>query len=300
MKPKVSIVIVCMNRPDLLFPCLDGIREYTSVSYETLVVAYVFSPENLALLRERYPWVTVVESNETRGFSENNNLALRIASGEYCFVLNDDTVMQEPVIDRLLDDFVRLPENTAAVAPRLVLEDGSTQYAGRDIPGPWQYLLDISGLHKTAVRHATELSPTGCLSGAAFLIKTDIFREIGWFDERYFFTPEDMAVAKALSDRGYGIYVDPVISVIHKWRRSSSPIMAAIRPATVRGHMIMYFGGAGLRCTLFGAAVWFVYSAKWLAALLRGRSLEARTYANVACTAFSRRTPKELFERFRP
>lgn len=298
MKPKVSIVIVCMNRPDLLFPCLDGIREHTSVDYETLVVAYLFSPENLAMLRERYPWITVVESNETRGFSENNNLALRIARGEYCYILNDDTVMEEPVIDRLLEDFARLPENTAVVAPRLVLEDGSTQYAGRDIPSPWQYLLDISGLHRTQVRHATELSQTGCLSGAAFLIKTDVFRDIEWFDERYFFTPEDMAVSKALRDKGYSLYVDPDISVTHKWRRSSSPIMAAIRPANVRGHMIMYFGGSGLRCTLFGVAVAVIFGVKWISALLRGNQLEARTFRNVVRTAFSRRTPKELFVRF--
>ena len=298
--PRVSVVIVCMNRPDLLFPCLDGIREHTTADYETIVVAYVFTKENLALLRERYPWVTVVESNETRGFSENNNLALRIARGEYCFILNDDTVMEEPVIDRLLDDFARLPEHTAAVAPRLVLEDGSTQYAGRDIPGPWRYLMDITGIHKTTPKHASELSPTYCLSGAAFMIRTDAFREIGWFDERYFFTPEDVAISKDLRDRGYALYIDPDISVTHKWRKSSSPIMAAIRPATVRGHMVFYFGGAGLRCSLFGIAVFAVYSVKWLSALVRGRSIEARTYANVAKTAFSRKSPKEIFERFRP
>ena len=34
--PKVSVVIVCMNRPDLLYPCLEGIRAHTSVSYDVL------------------------------------------------------------------------------------------------------------------------------------------------------------------------------------------------------------------------------------------------------------------------
>lgn len=32
------------------------------------MVAYLFSKENLTLLREKYPWVIVVESNEIRGF----------------------------------------------------------------------------------------------------------------------------------------------------------------------------------------------------------------------------------------
>ena len=38
---QVSIVIVCMNNLKNLYPCLDSIRKYTHVSYETLVVAYL-------------------------------------------------------------------------------------------------------------------------------------------------------------------------------------------------------------------------------------------------------------------
>ena len=41
----VSVIIVCMNRPDNLYPCLESIRRTTvRVSYETLVVAYLYSP----------------------------------------------------------------------------------------------------------------------------------------------------------------------------------------------------------------------------------------------------------------
>ena len=46
-KLQVSIVIVCMNNLKNLYPCLNSIRKYTTVSYETLVVAYMFSKENL-------------------------------------------------------------------------------------------------------------------------------------------------------------------------------------------------------------------------------------------------------------
>ena len=53
--PEVSVIIVCMNRPDLLYPCLEGIRAHTTVSYEVLVVAYLFSEENLARLRADWP-----------------------------------------------------------------------------------------------------------------------------------------------------------------------------------------------------------------------------------------------------
>ena len=55
--PLVSIVIVCMNRLDNLYPCLDSLRKHTAaVSYETLVVAYRFSDDNLSKVRADYPW----------------------------------------------------------------------------------------------------------------------------------------------------------------------------------------------------------------------------------------------------
>ena len=99
----VSIVIVCMNNYGQLKDCLDSIKQYThDVSYEVLLVAYFFSEGNLDKLRSEYPWVKVIISNEIRGFSANNNLALRQAQGRYCFVLNDDTYMTMPVIDMLV------------------------------------------------------------------------------------------------------------------------------------------------------------------------------------------------------
>ena len=65
---EVSIVIVCMNNLKNLYPCLNSIRKYTTVSYETLVVAYLFSEENLEKVQHDFPWVTFIESNEIRGF----------------------------------------------------------------------------------------------------------------------------------------------------------------------------------------------------------------------------------------
>ena len=206
MMPEVSIIIVSMNRPDILFPCLDSIKAYTKVPYETLVVAYLYTRENQILLREKYPWVTIVESNELRGFSENNNLALKMAAGRYCFVVNDDTVQKVPVVDRLVEDMKRLPDNAAAVSPRIVLADGRLQTCGRGPWSPWRYaqhyLHRVDETRPSRWNKSAGLFQTYTLNGACFLIKTDVFRKLGWFDERFFFTPEDIALGHALNAAG--------------------------------------------------------------------------------------------------
>ncbi len=312
--PEVSVVIVCMDRPDNLYPCLESLRAHTSVSFETLVVAYMFSDENLSRARADFPWVQFIESREVRGFSENNNLALRQARGRYCFILNDDTELREDVIGRLVADLARLPESAAIVAPRLLNADGSLQLCGRPPYPAVNYALQQWHLYREPTDDTVgktplfaEVYPTSNISGAAFLIKTDVFRGLGWFDERYFFTPEDIALSTVARRRGYGVYVDAAVAVVHKWRTTAGRLSPAVRPAAVRGSLLFFSGGSPLRYFILGLAVWTAESAKRLKAALRYRlhpteenRVKLLTFRHITRSIFTRSSPKELFIKFLP
>jgi GT2 family glycosyltransferase len=245
--PQVSIVIVCMNNLKNLYPCLDSIKQHTTVSYETLVVTYLFSAENLQKLRADYPWITIIESNEIRGFSENNNLALRQAKGKYCFVLNDDTYFDTPVIDELVKTIEELPDDVAIVSPNILNPDGTVQCCGRP-PMNWKttilyaYHLWKEEDNKTFVNKSGVFQSYNIL-GAAFLIKTDIFKNEGWFDEYYFFTPEDIALSTSLNENGYKCYVNANVRLVHIGGMSGkaiSKMYIATRPASRKGTIKFY------------------------------------------------------------
>ncbi len=311
----VSVVIVCMNRMDNLYPCLSTLHEHTSgVSYETFVVAYLFSPENLARAKADFPWVTFIESNEIRGFSENNNLALRQASGRYCFVLNDDTELSENVIGRLVSELESLPESAAIVSPTLLNADGSLQLCGRPAFTAWKYVRQQFHCYKepidTGLRAAGRTVQTVSISGAAFLIKTEVFRRLGWFDERYFFTPEDMALATLVRSQGFTIWVDTQTHITHKWRTTASKMMSATRPAAVRGSLI-YFSEtrpghpSRLKYLALAVCVWIAETAKRIKAALRyfchrteADALALTTFRNITRSIFTTRSPKQIFIRY--
>ena len=309
MSPQVSIVIVCMNRMDNLRPCLDSIKSFTTVSYETFVVAYLFKEDNLKALREEYPWVKVIESDEIRGFSENNNLALRQVTGEYTFIVNDDTFIDSPVIDNLVADFSRLPSDAAVVSPKIVYPDGRVQTCGRKRFTAWDYVLRY--LH---FNDETKVSPwtmrdglfkTYNLNGAAFLAKTDVFRDMGWFDDIYFFTPEDIAIGTKMNECGYGVYADSEIVLYHISNSTASRMETAIKPARVRGSLIFYSRGNRLRYLLLGLFCWSFEAFRGLKYLFKDCSdpashngIMSATARNVRHSIFTRRTPKELFVRF--
>lgn len=299
--PDVSVIIVSMNRPDILFPCLDSIRAQNRVPMETLVVAYRFSAENLDLLRERYPLVKVIPSEGVRGFSENNNLALRQARGKYCFVVNDDTLQEMPVIDRLVKDFDGLPENAAAVSPCICFADGRVQTCGRAPWSAWRYawhylhLVDETKPSRWSMREG--LFPSYTLNGACFLIKTEVFKSVGWFDERFFFTPEDIALGHQLNEAGYTVWADAEVRITHLAGGSVSALEAAIKPARVRGSLLFYGEPFGLK--LFIGCYEALRLAKYAFLSRTPRHvLMQKTARNVLRTVFSKESPKEIFIRF--
>ena len=313
----VSIIIVCMNRPDNLFPCLESIRRTTSkVTYEVLVVAYMYDPDGLAKARESFPWVTFIESGEIRGFSENNNLALKQAQGRYCFALNDDTELPGATVDSLVEDFGALPEDTAIVSPTLLNADGSLQLCGRPPYPARHYVMqqwhlfseptdNTVGQVPAAVVGGRNLYRSWNITGAAFLIPTGLFRELGWFDERFFFTPEDIALGTLACRKGLRLYVDSSAQVVHKWRTTASRIMSAIRPAAVRGSLMHFSGFRSGKYLLLAVPVWLAEFAKRVkAAVVQAlrpspvHRTELQTYRNITRSIFTRRTPKEIFKRY--
>lgn len=312
----VSIIIVCMNRPDNLYPCLDSIRRTVTASYETLVVAYLFSKENLSRAKADYPWATFIESDEIRGFSENNNLALKQARGRFCFILNDDAEVRDDAVDMLLEDFAHLPENTAIVVPKLLNADGSLQLCGRpDYPAA-KYVLQQWHLYKEPIDNISGTSPelnvngrdifrTFNISGAAFMIPTSTFEALGWFDERFFFTPEDIALSTLARDKGYEVFVDPSAEVVHKWRTTASRIMSATRPAAVRGSLMHFSGFSTWKYFLLAVPVWcseFLkrLKAAYVCAMVPSIENHSKlmTYRNITRSIFTRKSPKQLFVKY--
>lgn len=310
----VSVIIVCMNRPDNLYPCLQSLhRTTTKVDYETFVVAYLYDPEGLKRAKEDFPWVKFLESNEIRGFSENNNLALEQASGKFCFVLNDDTELPGPVIDSLFEDFDKLPPETAIVSPKLLNADGSLQLCGRPPYPASHYVLQQFHMFREPKDNTvgqtpvpgTNLYRTWNITGAAFLIRTDIFRKLGWFDERFFFTPEDIALGTLACANGYRLYVDSSVTLIHKWRTTASRMMRATRPAAVRGSLMHFSDFKTGKYFALALPVWCAETAKrvkaWLTMKLHP-SPENRTkyltFRNITRSIFTTASPKEIFTKY--
>lgn len=307
----VSIVIVCMNNLKNLYPCLNSIKQYTEVTYETFVVAYLFDEENLRKVKADFPWVTFIESNEIRGFAENNNLALKKAHGKYCFVVNDDTELRMPVIDRLLVDFDMLSSKAAILSPKILDSTGNINSCGNKPTNLFLNVLAVFRLNKYLYNNyvnGTGLFKTYNIVGSAFLIKTDIFKQIGWFDEKYFFCPEDIVVSETINKLGYECWVDSDVEIIHfegMSCKSLSMTQAATKPAAYMGGIIHFSDGKLWKQIYVRPIMMFLVlfqSAFHGVVYFLGKE----TYHKILCigywrcvlTTFSSKTPKQIFIKY--
>lgn len=309
---QVSIVIVCMNNLKNLYPCLNSIKRYTKVGYETFVVAYLFSPENLAKVKVDFPWVKFIESNEIRGFSENNNLALRQAQGKYCFVVNDDTEMQMPVIDELVKTIESLPEDVAIVSPVTTFPDGRIQVCGRPYKD-WRHIV-LQDLHlwkeSTQKKYVNKegIFKTYNIIGAAFLIKTKVFEKLGWFDEKFFFCPEDIALSTKANQSGFFCYVNSDVKIVHyegMSGKSLSMVQTATRPAAMRG-ALMFYGNKWYSLLLLRIVFLVLFSLKYVVHGIRSLTEKKPNIQEILAIGdrhclrycFSSASPKEIFSRY--
>lgn len=215
-KPLVSIVIPVYNEIHYTYACLRSILENTDFEetpYEVLIADDVSTDATKEISRFADNLV-VCRNSVNQGFLKNCNQAAAKARGEYIFFLNNDTKVTKNWLKPMLD-LLRKHPDVGMTGAKLVYPDGRLQEAGgiiwSDASG-WNYgrLQDPSKPEFNYVRE------TDYISGAAILIRRQLWEEIGGFDERYapaYF--EDSDLAFEVRRHGFKVVYQPASVVIH-------------------------------------------------------------------------------------
>jgi GT2 family glycosyltransferase len=227
---KISASLVLYKTDRALFE--KAISSFLNNSRNGVLFVIDNSPEPLSSKLFCNNRVFYHHSNINLGFGCGHNIAFTKFNFEsdYHLILNPDVEFDNKTLKKLSYHLDSNPK-TMAIMPNIIYPDGTQQYLCKLLPTPF-FLIVRRFLpackYKNNINHSYELRnlpkklPTivPMLSGCFVLIRTNIFRKINGFDDRFFMYLEDVDFLRRVSSFGYLIYY-PHVCVIHHYQKSS-------------------------------------------------------------------------------
>lgn len=230
-KTKFAAVVVTYKTRDLLDQCLESMIEdaqNSGLEYEIVVVDNASDDGTVEMVKSKYPLVHVILNAENLGPARafNNGIAQIINKAEYILISNSDI----RVLPGTLKEMTSFLSNNPAVdgvSSSLTNEDGSRQMMKTHI---WKF-LPVNFEEKIRVEFV----------GTTFaMIRAKVFREMGGYDENYYFHNEDLDWAQRAKRKGYFFVYLPNAKVIHYLSRGSSQNRSKITQEIYRSNIYYY------------------------------------------------------------
>ena len=222
----VSVVVVNYNGADALERCLRALLDDGgSVETEILVVDNHSSDGSAAIVERlagQHDSLRLLRSDTNRGYAGAVNLALPEARGEYVGILNMDVVVPDGWLEPLVG-FLESDPGAGAACPLIVLEadPGRINAAGQNVHPTG--LGFNRWLGEPRERGGTDPFRVSGLHGAAFLIRRELLKRLGGWDESGFLYHEDVALSWLLRLAGREIFCVPAATVSHEYHLTMFP-----------------------------------------------------------------------------
>lgn len=215
MSGLTSIIVLTHNQWKHTEQCLKSIEQLTPEPHELILVDNASvdgTPDRLHAYASAHENVRIISNSTNRGFAAGNNQGLALARGEYVLLLNNDTIVTEGWLPRMLAVFERYPK-VGVVGPM------SNYVSGPQLVPNASY-KNIDEMEafaaRWAVEHAGESVPCTRMVGFCLLARRAVVDQIGGLDEQFGsgnFEDDDFCIRAALA--GYEARIAQDVFVHH-------------------------------------------------------------------------------------
>jgi GT2 family glycosyltransferase/glycosyltransferase involved in cell wall biosynthesis len=211
--PRASIVIPVHSQPELTTACLASIAAGTDPIYEVVLADDAADRATKRVLRS-VGGARLIVNERNLGFTGTVNRAAAECAAPYIVICNDDIEVRAGWLSALIACAESDPD-IAVVVPKYLRPDGKILEAGGIV---WSDggARRVGWGAEAGHAHFNHRREVDYGSAAAMLVRTDFWRDVGGFDER--FSPgywEDTDLCFAARERGLKVMYEPRAEVMH-------------------------------------------------------------------------------------
>jgi GT2 family glycosyltransferase len=216
---KVSIITVNYNHHHVSEELLISIfKTNTYLNIEIILVDNGSKINPIPHWCNQFPQVKFIRSEKNLGFAGGNNLGINHASGDFLFLVNNDTEFTAGLVQTLVE-ILNLNTSVGMVSPKIKYFDQPEilQYAGFTSMNYFTARNKCIGQFETDNAQFDHLTgPTGFVHGAAMMIKKEAIVKAGLMAENYFLYYEEMDWCERIKRAGYDIWTCMQAVIYHK------------------------------------------------------------------------------------
>jgi GT2 family glycosyltransferase len=226
----LSIIIVSYRGWTHLKECLDSLAAFTGKRFrsEVIIVDNNSSDGVIDEFKLNWPEFKFIKNEINGGFANGCNLGSAAAKGDYFLFLNPDTIASEEEIGKLLERAKKYPENYISSC-RQINKKGE----GKKVFGLFPEIGTLTGLGRVFYRFLNKkkiaerinavnnVIHPDWVSGSVMMIKKEVFRKLGGFDEDFWMYSEDIDLCRRARDQHGEIACYTDIKIQHNHGGSS-------------------------------------------------------------------------------
>lgn len=242
--PLVVAVVLTWNDTEMTTKCIDSVFKSDYENLQIVLVDNGSEPPGCPIVKKIFPNITTVQLDENKGFTGGCNRGIEKAlemDAEYVFLLNNDTVVHQQAVGKLVTVLEKTQD--ASLACPAILHPGDekriqffTASINRNLARHIHYFENekySDQFHRTV---ETEFAPA-----CAILYRSNTLQEIGLFDETLFTNWEDYDLNIRMMDAGWKLLTVGEAEVIHAHGQTTGRISPFITYLFTRNRLICLF-----------------------------------------------------------
>lgn len=256
---KLSIIIVTHNSEKLILPCIDSILKTTAgLDFKIIVIDNNSEDDSNFIVKnyvlknpDRGAKIRLFRNKENIGFAKAVNQGIKLSNSQYILLLNPDMRVMNKTISSSLEFLEKNQKVGILGAQFLYPQTFKIQSSFGKFPTAATEFYYVFGLHKIfpcgrfivknifSTPQFKKTHKVDWVSGGFLLVRSEVFKKIGFLDENFFMYLEDIDFCYRAKQAGFEVYYFPIAQIIHHYMASSKRDLS--KPIIYEAKSLIYY-----------------------------------------------------------